>query len=124
MLQFTVHYYFSYQDIGRKIVSLLNSNGGIMAYGVRHNGVIYGDKITRKEQDNLNTIIDEAVKRIFPLVGLGMYRVTFTPVEETEADYQVLTIGVERGDPFKLYEDQNHEVCEVWWGLQQCPAGC
>lgn len=101
-----------YQDIGRKMVAMLNAAGGVMVYGVRYNGVIYGDKINRKEQDNLNNIIDDIVKRIIPTVGLDMYRVAFIPVEETHPNNQVLRISVKPGDPYKLYEDQSHKVSQ------------
>ena len=106
------------QHVGRNIVSLLNADGGILAYGVRPNGIIYGEEISRREQDMLNhTTIDETVKRIIPNVDVEMYRVTYTdvnmPAEVGGAlprRRQVLEIRVAPGSPYQLYEDQNHEV--------------
>ncbi len=89
-------------------------------YGVRPTGVIYGEQISRREQDMLNhTTIDETVKRIIPVVAVGMYRVTYTDVvdipdspSKAPKRFQVLEIRVEPGRPYQLYEDQNHEVSE------------
>lgn len=91
---------------------MLNAAGGILVYGVRQNGVIYGERITRKEQDNLNLAIDNIVKRIIPTVGLEMYNVSFVPVDgvKDEQDLQVLMIRVQPGEAYQLYEDPQHEV--------------
>lgn len=113
-------YTFTPQVLSRHIGSFLNGDGGILCFGVRKTGVIYGDEISRKEEDNLKLIIDEIFKKMTPHVPTDTYRVTFTPVVGTsfrrgdghkEATIlQVLEIRVAPGDPFSLYEDQNHEV--------------
>lgn len=115
--------------MGRNIVSLLNADGGILAYGVRPNGVVYGEEISRREQDMLNhTTIDETVKRIIPTVGVEMYRVTYTDVDMPKEvgvapprRRQVLEIRVAPGRQYQLYEDQNHEVREAAVMVVVCP---
>ena len=99
------------------MVAMLNAAGGILVYGVRQNGVIYGERITRKEQDNLNLAIDNIVKRIIPTVGLEMYNVSFVPVDgvKDEQDLQVLMIRVQPGEAYQLYEDPQHEVTLHHW---------
>ncbi len=97
-------------------MSFLNSDGGILAFGVRPSGVIYGEKITRREEDHLKCAIDEAVKRIIPYVSSNKYSVSFTPVKGRHFDdkpntvRQVLEIRVTPGEPYELYEDSRHEV--------------
>ena len=93
---------------------------------MRKTGVIYGDVITRKEEDNLKLIIDEIFKKMNPHVQTDTYRVTFTPVVGSSfgrryggygvmgaTKLQVLEIRVAPGDPFSLYEDQSHEVIDA-----------
>lgn len=96
---------------------MLNGDGGIIMYGVRTNGIVYGEKISRKEEDNLKNTIDTAMKRIIPYVGGDKYKVKFIKVSENDhrsslqaASHQVLKIKVEPGDPYEMYEDPNHEV--------------
>ena len=95
---------------------MLNSNGGILAYGVRQTGVIYGETINRNEEDALKCTIDETVKRISPCVRYDQYVVKFTPVcgshfmNHSRYKRQVLEVKVAPGDPFELYEDQRHQV--------------
>lgn len=108
------------QVLARHVGSFLNGDGGILCFGVRKTGVIYGDEISRKEEDNLKLIIDEIFKKMTPHVSTDTYRVTFTPVVggsyrrhnryKEATKLQVLEIRVAPGDPFSLYEDQNHEV--------------
>ena len=101
------------------MVSLLNAHGGIIAYGVRPSGIIYGEEINRREQDMLNhTVIDEAAKRIIPAVPGAMYSVQYVPVDMPPLESgeippkmrKVLLIRIEPGKPYQLYEDMNHEV--------------
>ena len=92
------------------MVAMLNTTGGVMFYGVRPSGTIYGERINRKEQDNLKNIIDDTVKRIIPSVRLDMYRLSFIPVDGGPCDRVVLKISVKLGDPVKLYEDAHHNV--------------
>lgn len=101
------------------MVALLNAEGGILVYGVRPNGIVYGERISRHEQDVLNNTIDNVVKRIIPSVGLDMYRVVFLPAIDRDRDaddkaLQVLTIKVEPGN--SLYEDLNHKVGDLQKG--------
>ena len=85
---------------------------------MRKTGVIYGEEINRKEEDNLRLLIDEIFKKMSPHVPTDTYRVTFTPVRGSSFNQrfneatklQVLEIRVAPGDPFALYEDLNHEV--------------
>ena len=103
------------QLIGQHVVAMLNSNGGILAFGVRQTGVIYGEVINRWEEDLLKRTIDETVKRISPCVRYDQYVVKFTPVcgshfmDYSQQTRYVLEIKV-KGDSYELYEDQNHEV--------------
>ncbi len=94
------------------IVSFLNSSGGICAFGVGSTGIVYGDLISRHEEDVLKCTIDECVKRTIPSLRCDQYRVKFTPVmEKTHFNQkQVLEIKVNPGDAYKLYEDQHHKV--------------
>lgn len=101
---------------------MLNSNGGIIAFGVRPSGGIYGEKINRHEEDKIKCLIDSAIFRIRPCVNNDQYRLTFTPVlgqhfdaqiEGRVEDLQVLEIRVASGDPNSLYEDQFGEVSNV-----------
>ena len=108
---------FSMQQlVGKYVVSMLNSTGGIIAFGVRNTGIIYGEWIARREEDVLKCTIDEAVKRINPCVRYDQYLVKLTPVNGQHfMDYsqyprKVLEIKVAQGDPHELYEDLNHEV--------------
>ena len=111
------------QVLSRYIGSFLNGEGGILCFGVRKTGVIYGETITRREEDNLRLVIDEIFKKMHPHVPTDKYRVTFTPVLGSsfrrwdgvkEATMKlVLQIRVAAGDPFSLYEDFNHEVSLV-----------
>jgi len=97
-------------------VSFLNSKGGILAFGVRSSGVIYGEQISRREEDTLKCSIDEAVKKINPCVCYNKYSVNFTQVKGRHFDdvrpvlRQVLEIRVLQGEPDQLYEDPRHEV--------------
>ena len=106
------------QTISRDVGSFLNGDGGILCFGVRKTGVIYGEEINRKEEDNLRLLIDEIFKKMSPHVPTDTYRVTFTPVRGSSFNRQhneatkllVLEIRVAPGNPFALYEDLNHEV--------------
>lgn len=102
---------------------------------MRKTGVIYGDKINRKEEDNLRLIIDEIFKKMSPHVPTDTYRVTFTPVRDNSFNrryneatkLQVLEIRVAPGDPFALYEDLHHEVSfslHNGWLTQCMYIGC
>ena len=106
--------------MSKYIGSFINGDGGILCFGVRKTGVIYGDNISRKEEDCIRLVIDETFKKMHPHVPTDSYRVTFTPVL-TSSRYQrdgrkdtakphVLEVRVAPGDPFSLYEDLNHEV--------------
>lgn len=118
------------QLLSRYIGSFINGDGGILCFGVRKTGVIYGESITRREEDNIKQLLDDIFKRMHPHVQTDGYRVTFTPVlgssyyrgdriKETTKLY-VLEIRVAPGDPFSLYEDYNHDVhnlhkCYMCW---------
>ena len=86
-----------------------------MAFGVRATGIIYGEIISRKEEDILRCTIDEAIKRINPCIRCDQYLVKFTPVkgehfmDASKLPRQVLEIKVAQ-DFYELYEDQNHKV--------------
>ena len=109
--------------LARYVGSLINGDGGILCFGVRKTGVIYGENINRKEEDNIRLVIDEIFKKMHPHVPTDGYRVTFTPVlgsayrrydgVKEVTKQQVLEVRVAPGDPFSLYEDQNHEVRHV-----------
>ncbi len=74
-------------------------------------GVIYGEKITRKEEDNIRLVIDEVLKRFHPMVKPQNYRVTFTPVESRrETSRCVVEIRLAPGETGELYEDMYREV--------------
>lgn len=95
------------QLVSKELVSLLNSSGGIICFGVRPNGSVVGIKTTRKDEDVYKCTIDEAVKRIHPMVKPSKYRVSFTPVVDHrggETKKCVLEIRVEKGDRFQIYE--------------------
>ena len=103
--------------MSRELVSLLNTNGGILCFGARPTGNVCGVKINRKEEDVLKCSIDEVVKRIHPMVKPSMYRMTFTPVVDhrgRDTESFVLEIRVGKGDQFQLYEtggsDPNFKV--------------
>ncbi len=99
--------------MAKNVVSLLNADGGILAYGVRpNNGKVYGETITRREQDVLtNSTIDNALKRIVPSVGVDLYSVFFTKVKDQEDKFvQVVRIKVAKGK--QVYEDLEHKVCQ------------
>ena len=95
---------------------MLNSSGGILAFGVHNNGVILGVKLTKGEEDLLKCTIDETMKGISPCVRCNQYLVKFTPVksqffmDDSQHKRHVLEIKVTAGDPYELYEDQDHEV--------------
>ena len=108
-------------------MGLLNSDGGILAFGVRPNGTIYGEKINRSEEDMLKRTIDYAITRITPCVQSEQYRVKFTPTIgkhfedfSSSVERKVLEIKVSQGGPYELYEDQNHEVsvCNLFFPRQ------
>ncbi len=86
---------------------MLNTNGGIICFGVTKDAIVRGNEISRKEEDVFKCIIDEAVKRIHPMVEPYMYRVSFTPVVDKrgrETRYKILEIRVNKGDQFQIYE--------------------
>ena len=89
-------------------------------YGVRPNGVIYGEKlINRQEMDMLfHAAIDEALKRIIPNVGTDIYMPYFhdvfcdSPEHEPHELRTILEIKVDgRNGKAEIYEDANHNVC-------------
>lgn len=93
--------------MSKELVSLLNTSGGIICFGVTRDGVIRGNEISRKEEDVFKCTIDEAVKRIHPMVEPSMYRVSFTSVVDKrgrETRYTILEIRVNKGDRFQIYE--------------------
>ena len=94
------------------MVSLLNGDGGIVTYGVRRNGVIYGDRINRKEQDVLtHASIDAAIKYIIPYVDGDLYSIHFTDVVERGSCEKLKVVRIKVASaPYDLYEDKNHEV--------------
>ena len=112
--QYSCTFYLT-QVIGQNVVSLLNGDGGIIAFGLRQNGVIYGEKISRSEEDKLQCLVDSAVKRIQPCVRVKQCRIHYIPVHDPigneNQDRKVLEIKVESGKT--LYEDRNHEVREI-----------
>lgn len=88
-----------------------------MAFGVSKVGVIYGNRTSRREEDNLKCMVDEAIRRTIPCVRNDQYLVKFTRVNGEQSKghaqqyaRQVMEIKVAQGDPYELYEDQNHEV--------------
>jgi hypothetical protein len=101
------------------VVSLLNGDGGILTYGVRSNGMIYGERINRREQDVLTvSSVDGAIKRIIPCVECELYSINFSDVAGVPSldryDYhnifKVVVIKVARGRQDLIYEDINHNV--------------
>lgn len=123
-----VRIYLLFQDIAKNVVSLLNGDGGILVYGVRSNGIIYGQKISRKERDTLtNSSIDNAIKKIIPCVSVDLYSVIFTdvigaPSQLHDADNKVVRIKVAPGRPGEMYEDLHHEVCMLYPFLVAMPS--
>ena len=76
---------------------------------------MYGDFISRREEDQLKLTIDDVFKKFRPMVKTSQYRVTFTPVDSCqEAHRVVLEIRVQAGSHGELYEDMNHEVISVF----------
>ena len=112
------------QLLSKEIGSFINGDGGILCFGVRKTGVIYGDSISRKEEDLIRLLIDETFKKMHPHVATNGYRVTFTPVLKSSHSrcdggkdtrkLHVLEVRIAPGDPFSLYEDLNHEVSCGW----------
>ncbi|XP_019849549.1 PREDICTED: uncharacterized protein LOC109580615 isoform X2 [Amphimedon queenslandica] len=98
----------------RIVCSFLNGSGGILCFGCRSNGRIYGEKINRKEEDNIRLLIDDTMKRFHPFISPSHYRINFITVKSryntSSAPNCVLEIKVEKGDPHELYETEYHEV--------------
>jgi hypothetical protein len=98
--------------VNQHLCSFLNGSGGILCFGCRENGRIYGETISRKEEDTLRLMIDARIKKMHPFVSPSTYRVTFTPVHshynKTSVRY-VLEIRVTPGDRYQLYETEFHE---------------
>ena len=76
--------------------------------------MVYGQHVSRKEEDVYKLCIDEVMKKMHPMVCPSRYRVSFVPVDMRSyrsSSYFVLEIRVSNGEPYLMYEDSRHEVC-------------
>ncbi|XP_065897914.1 uncharacterized protein [Dysidea avara] len=102
------------RKVKREVGSFLNGSGGILAFGVRSNGTILGNRLTRKDEDNFKLAIDKIMIGFHPIVKPTMYKLTVDSVLQTTASWTgelyLILLKVNKGEKYSLYEDGDHDV--------------
>ena len=77
----------------------LNTNGGIVYFGVENDGQVSGVRLDRKQRDDLRTRVDQVVKEFAPSVDPDLYSLHFVPVvgEGAAPDLYVVELHVSKG---------------------------
>ncbi|CAI8029105.1 Schlafen-like protein 1 [Geodia barretti] len=100
--------------VAKEIGSFLNGKGGILCFGCRTNGTVYGESLPRWEEDKMKLVIDDVFKRFRPMVEPQRYRVTCTHVSRRywtpDTSRTVVEIRVQAGDDHEMYEDIYHKT--------------
>ncbi len=106
------------KHVAAQTVALLNGRGGIICYGARPRGMVYGLSIDRKLEDICKNEIDYGMRCIQPTLEPEKYSVKFFPVvgygEDKCRPLQVVEIKVSSGDPYMLYDDKFGNVSQLF----------
>lgn len=81
------------------INAYLNTNGGIILFGVNNDGCVLGVRLSRKQRDELRTLLDQIVQKFIPSVEPESYSIEFIPVygKDIDTDLYVVEINVSKG---------------------------
>jgi len=82
--------------IEKYINAFLNTNGGVIFFGIEDDGTVQGIQLDRGSRDHLRTEISKLINRFQPSVEPDLYRIDFVPVTGAESTY-VVEIHVSRG---------------------------
>lgn len=85
--------------IDEYVNAFLNTNGGVIYFGVENDGQVSGIQLDRKQRDDLRTRIDQIIKEFTPSVDPDLYKIQFIPVvgAGTSVDQYVIELHVSKG---------------------------
>jgi DNA modification methylase len=90
-------------------VAFLNSEKGIIYFGIDDEGIVTGIDLTRENRDEIQRFISDKMNVIKPSINPVLYKIEFLDVFESTTsptpidELFVLKITVEKGDKNKLY---------------------
>jgi hypothetical protein len=95
------------QMIANYVSAFLNTEGGILYYGISDSGKVSGVKLARKSRDLFMRSFDGILNKFRPPVGPELYNIYFQPVKNREQsqmlDLYVIEVQVKQGDATKIY---------------------
>lgn len=96
------------------VSAFLNTEGGIIYYGISDSGYVSGVKLPRKNRDLFTQNFDNILNKFRPPVGPELYSVSFEPVYSSNGtqmqDTYVIEILVKKGDIRKIYYTHKEEA--------------
>ncbi|XP_041360521.1 schlafen-like protein 1 [Gigantopelta aegis] len=99
--------------IGKYVCSFLNSDGGTLFIGVNNHGCVVGVSCDQQHEDRYRLQIDDAIKKVHPLLFPKKYTVDFVQIRydgDKVLDLKVIKITVDKiVDNTQLY-DYNEDV--------------
>ena len=109
---FRVH---SAADIVAPYVSaFLNTEGGILFYGIKDNGVVEGISLNRKQRDQFCLALDSNFQKFNPQITHDDYQITFKPIKDKNfkvvEDLYVIEVRVNKGKKDSLYFTHKNET--------------
>jgi predicted HTH transcriptional regulator len=96
------------------VSAFLNTEGGILFYGIKDNGVVEGISLTRKQRDQFCLALDSNFQKFNPQITHDEYQITFKPIKDKNfkeiQDLYVIEVRVSKGKKDSLYFTHKNET--------------
>ena len=96
------------------ISAFLNTEGGILFYGIKDNGVVEGISLSRKQRDQFCLALDANFQKFNPQILHDDYQITFKPVKDKSFkdvnDLYVIEFRVNKGKKNSVYFTHKNET--------------
>lgn len=96
------------------ISAFLNTEGGILFYGIKDSGVVEGISLSRKQRDQFCLALDANFQKFNPQILHDDYQITFKPVKDKGfkeiPDLYVIEFRVNKGKKNSVYFTHKNET--------------
>ena len=105
---------FIVQMLSKYICAFLNTQGGVLYYGITDDHIVRGMKLSAQDRDKLRLSIDQCCNSFIPEVDTDIVKVKFEKVVYPDGleckDVYVVVIRVLKGDPGQIYFTPDHKA--------------
>ncbi|OMJ90467.1 hypothetical protein SteCoe_7169 [Stentor coeruleus] len=96
------------------VSAFLNTEGGILFYGIKDNGVVEGISLSRKDRDQFTLALDNIFQKFNPQITHEDYQITFKQVKDKNYkdinDLYVIEFRVNKGKKDSVYFTHKNET--------------